>query len=356
MPEPLERGRRRWGRLTAIVAGLILLCAALLRLPLADGDSAQDLVASLASSPGRIGALWWPAVAAVVAASALHYLLAALALKATAGLRLPIRVLEATGVSLVAAVANRMTPAGLGGAAINTRYLSRRGLSIAAAVGAVAALSMLGGIADMLSLVALLTAGAALGGASSWSAVIAVAGRLESSAGSVLRLPLPVLATAAVVAAVIAALVDQRRQLPSSRLAHALRHLPKALRRTLVQVRGLMRRPADLAVLLLSSAGTTVVLAVAMVCSLAAVRHGFSGLHVEDILVAHMIGSAVGSAIPVPAGIGSTEATLAAALVQVSVPLGQAVAAVLLFRLLTFWMPVPLGIVAGARLRRRQAL
>src|SRR3954471_2901926 len=135
--------------LASSMAALVLLGQ---RMPFADGDTLSDLGESLASIPGHISRLWWPPVTLVVAAAAVHYLLAAVTLRAAAGRRSEVPVGEAVAVSLVAAVANRLSPAGLGGAGVNTRFLSKRGMDLAEASGAIAALSLLGAVADLLAL------------------------------------------------------------------------------------------------------------------------------------------------------------------------------------------------------------
>jgi uncharacterized membrane protein YbhN (UPF0104 family) len=57
-----------------------------------------------------------------------------------------------------------------------------------------------------------------------------------------------------------------------------------------------------------------------------------------------------------PAGVGSTEAALIAALATVHIPAAQAATGVLLFRITTFWAPVPAGIASTRWLRRRGGL
>jgi glycosyltransferase 2 family protein len=70
----------------------------------------------------------------------------------------------------------------------------------------------------------------------------------------------------------------------------------------------------------------------------------------------YLTGSAIGSIIPTPGGLGAVEAALTAGLTAAGVPGAVAVSAVLLFRLLTFWLPVPLGWAALDFLERRQDL
>jgi len=50
------------------------------------------------------------------------------------------------------------------------------------------------------------------------------------------------------------------------------------------------------------------------------------------------------------------EAAMATGLVTAGLPLAQAVPAVVLYRVLTFWLLVPPGLLAAAALRRRQLL
>ena len=71
------------------------------------------------------------------------------------------------------------------------------------------------------------------------------------------------------------------------------------------------------------------------------------------IAVVYLTGSAIGSIIPTPGGIGGVEAALTAGLTAAGLPGAVAVSAVLLFRLLTFWLPVPFGWVALNHLERK---
>jgi uncharacterized protein (TIRG00374 family) len=70
----------------------------------------------------------------------------------------------------------------------------------------------------------------------------------------------------------------------------------------------------------------------------------------------YLTGSTLGSIIPTPGGIGAVEAALTAGLTASGVPGAVAVSAVLLFRLLTFWLPVPVGWAALHFLERNHDL
>ena len=79
-------------------------------------------------------------------------------------------------------------------------------------------------------------------------------------------------------------------------------------------------------------------------------------LPIASIAVVYLTGSAIGSILPTPGGIGGVEAALTAGLTAAGLPGAVAVSAVLLFRLLTFWIPVPFGWAALNYLERKQAL
>ena len=72
--------------------------------------------------------------------------------------------------------------------------------------------------------------------------------------------------------------------------------------------------------------------------------------------VVFLAGNAVGSATPTPGGLGGVEAVLAGGLTAVGIPAIQAIPAVLIFRLATFWLPIPAGWVCFEVLQRRGVL
>ena len=66
----------------------------------------------------------------------------------------------------------------------------------------------------------------------------------------------------------------------------------------------------------------------------------------------YLAGAAVATAAPTPGGIGATEAALVAGYTAVGVEASVAFAAVLLFRLITFWLPILPGWLALVTLQR----
>jgi uncharacterized membrane protein YbhN (UPF0104 family) len=135
-----------------------------------------------------------------------------------------------------------------------------------------------------------------------------------------------------------------------------LRAPTTAVARSLAAATQIRHRPRDLVTLLAASAGTTLVLAIAFAISVMAVPHGPPANRFAILLGAYLVGAAAGSAAPTPAGVGSTETALTAMLLAANVSVTPAVQGVLLFRALTFWAPVPIGVLAAGQLRRRSAL
>lgn len=71
------------------------------------------------------------------------------------------------------------------------------------------------------------------------------------------------------------------------------------------------------------------------------------------VLLAFVIASALGLLPFTPGGLGFVEAGLAATLALAGISTGDALVATLVYRLLTFWLPIPIGGVAAWVFRRR---
>jgi uncharacterized protein (TIRG00374 family) len=115
----------------------------------------------------------------------------------------------------------------------------------------------------------------------------------------------------------------------------------------------LLRSPTKLA----TGFGGIILVSLAFVACLDASVRAFGGhLPFATIAVVYLAGNAAGSAVPTPGGIGAIEALLIAGLTGAGLAGVQATSAVLLFRLLTFWLPVLPGWIAFSYLQRKQAL
>jgi uncharacterized membrane protein YbhN (UPF0104 family) len=343
-PPPAGRPRRRVRRSTwVIVVGLaVLALAGWISALTVDRNSGTDLLQLLRLTGDEIAHLHWPFVALVVALAALHYLATAIAARAASGLALPLG--ETLVVQLAAAAANRLTPAGIGGSALTARYFTRRGLPAPAAVGAVAVLAVLGAFSNLLVLVLLVLVATSLGLSGSTHEFVLLARHVTALLGPA-RSPWLWVALVGVAAVVVAVVVIHRRSRPPIRWA--LLAAP---------ARRLARDPKALATLIVASGATTLILSFAFVATIAMVPGPGPTASVTTVMVAFMLGSAAGSAIPVPAGLGSSEAAFVAVLTSLHVPVTHAIEVVLLFRLITFWAPAAFGVLATRRLYKRKAL
>ncbi len=72
--------------------------------------------------------------------------------------------------------------------------------------------------------------------------------------------------------------------------------------------------------------------------------------------IVYLAGNTVGSFAPTPGGLGAVEAVLAAGLTAIGVPAHEAIPAVLIFRIATFWLPIPAGWLSYTVLQRQGTL
>jgi undecaprenyl-diphosphatase len=271
------------------------------------------------------GANWAWAIPAVVF-SMLTYVGAALALSASVKERLS--VARTTLVTLGGSFVNRVTPAKVGGIALNMRYLQKQGVDTAVAASSIGLYQGVG-IAVHLSL--LLTF-------SLW------AGRTVSISDF-----LPSGTVIFVVAAVVLVLIGVVIGVPKIR-----KLFRTVVRPQLAKIRAsfvdLLRSPGRLVVLVFGSA----ILTLSYIGALWASIQAFGGgIPIAGIAVVFLAGASIASAAPTPGGIGAVEAALVAGLTALGLASTVAVPAVFLYRLATFWLPVIPGWIGFTVLQRR---
>jgi glycosyltransferase 2 family protein len=105
------------------------------------------------------------------------------------------------------------------------------------------------------------------------------------------------------------------------------------------------------------SAGANLVLTVAYTFALLASLWSI-GAHpsILGAAIVYLTGNTVGSAALTPGGLVAVEAVMTGALVGIHIPYHQALPAVLIFRIATFWLPIPAGWVSYLRLQRQNVL
>lgn len=227
--------------------------------------------------------------------------------------------------SFVALVA----PAAVGGAALNIRYLQKARVAPGDAAASVGASQV---IALVLHIILLAIFAAVTG----------------TSHDLTFRPPHWTYVALAVLVAVIVAVlaVPPWRRLLRSRVAPTLSQvIPRLL--------DIAQQPARLAV---SVGGALLVTAGYIGCLAVSVRAFGGSVPIAAVAVVFLTGSAIGSAVPTPGGIGAVEAAMSAGLTAAGLPGGVAISAVVLYRTVTFWLPVPLGWAAMHFLQRRDSL
>ncbi|ORV09820.1 lysylphosphatidylglycerol synthase transmembrane domain-containing protein [Mycobacterium celatum] len=258
---------------------------------------------------------WWWALLGL-AVSALTYVGAAAALWACADGSVSFVRLSIMQVANTFAATT--TPAGVGGLALSTRFLQKGGLSALRATTAVALQQSVQVIVHVVLLIIFSTA---------------------AGAGTDLSHFVPRATVLYLIAGVALGIVGAFLFVPTLRrwLATAVRPKLAEVSRDLVE---LAREPQRLGLIVLGCAGTTLGAALALWASVEA----FGGTTTfVTVTVVTMVGGTLASAAPTPGGVGAVEAALIGGLAAFGVPAAVGVPSVLLYRVLTCWLPVFIG-------------
>ncbi|MFF7631545.1 YbhN family protein [Kitasatospora sp. NPDC008050] len=225
-----------------------------------------------------------------------------------------------------------VAPSGLGGMALNTRLLLRAGVAPGPAASSVGAGQLIGLLLHLLQLAFFLwLTGFHPDQESDGDGELAVLG----GAGVLLTVVL-----------VLLAVPHWRRW--------ALGRLRPLTEGSLTRLRDLARHPRHLAVGVLGQLLVSMTLAA---CLYSCVRATGGDARFATVAVAFLLGNALGSTAPTPAGVGGVEFATATLLTATSGLDGtRAAAAVVLFRLITVVLPVLPGWAALGILQRRQAV
>ena len=283
-------------------------------------------LADVSSSWHALQSAHWVWLPVIIASSAVTYLASAAALiGAVPG---PVPFWPTTLTQVASSFVNRVSPANVGGMALNARFLQKSGVSPGAGVAAVGVNALMGAVAHLILLVIFF----ALAGHE-----LAHAFKLPPASKLLLIL--------AVVAALVGIVLATRR---GRRLA-ATRLLP-GLRSAAVSLRTVAASPVKLTLLV----GGSALITLAYIGGLAASVEAFGGrAGIVEIGAVYLGAAAIAAASPTPGGLGAIEAALVAGLTGIGVPPGPAVSAVLTYRLATYWLPVIPGWAAWRLLQRR---
>lgn len=279
-------------------------------------------IAEVRSVIGRANLLWL-----VIAALCGELAVVANSWTILGSARDPLPVGRTVGVQVAAAFTGRTTIAAVGYYAILMAFLERLGVRRTDAVGvlilnraATTAVTVVATIAGLL----VVGNAVPIGHISiPWWAIAAVAG----------------LVVAAV--AFLASPFGRRRVW--SRVMTTIRQLMAAMGPTLrIPLRSVQLIGGEVAFLAFTAAG--------IVATLYAIGASFS---VIQVVAVYIVASNLGQLLPTPGGLGAVEGALVAGLTAIGIPPSTAIAAALVSRVLSFWLPVLPGIVAFRLLQHR---
>ncbi|WP_344020535.1 lysylphosphatidylglycerol synthase transmembrane domain-containing protein [Streptomyces luteireticuli] len=270
----------------------------------------------------------WGWVAAAAAFSALSYFAAAMRLLGFVPEKVPF--LRTVMAQVAGSFVKLVAPAAVGGVALNSRFLQRAGIRPGLAVASVGASELIGLAAHIMLL---LTFGYITGT------------ERTSSPLPPSRTIIGGLLTAAVLVLVVTAIPFLRKFVSTRVRSLFAGVVPRML--------DLLQRPRKL----VNGIGGMLLLTAAFVMCLDTSIRAFGGdMSYASVAVIFLAGNALGSAAPTPGGVGAVEGVLIGALTLAGLPADIATPAVLLYRLLTFWLPVLPGWLCFNQLTRKGAI
>ncbi|MDO8121508.1 lysylphosphatidylglycerol synthase transmembrane domain-containing protein [Isoptericola sp. b490] len=299
--EPVRLTRFSLGTLLTVVLPVVALVVLLARF------NVDQVVAAVEGSDWR-----WSLVSFGLGLAT--FVGAALTVQAFSPVRLPlwrVTLVQAGGAFLALAA-----PAHLGAGALNVRLMVRRGVAASLAVATVALVQ----ISQFVVTLALLVVLSVASGSAAATALLPSEGTLELIAAAVLLL------------AVLGLIAPLRRW--------ALGKIVPMLEQVWPRLIDVLGEPGRVVVALLGNAVLTVGWVLAFDAALAAFGIRLSLIQVAVIYFA---GNLAGSAVPTPGGLGGIEFALIGLLTAAGVNAGVAASAVLLFRVATYWLQIPIG-------------
>ncbi len=283
-------------------------------------------IADVSSSWHALQHVNWAWLPVIIGLSALTYAASAMALIGAVPGHVPFgpAVLTQGASSFI----NRVSPANVGGMALNARFLQKSGTSTPASVAAVGVNALAGAIMHIVLIVVFF----ALAGHD-----LTKAFKLPSASKILLIL--------AVIIAVIGVVLATRpgRRWTRKQLIPGVRSAAGSLRQAAAS-------PVKLGLLF----GGSALITLAYIAGLDASVQAFGGGPGLVVLGAvYLAAAALAAAAPTPGGLGAIEAALVAGLTGVGMQAGPAVSAVLLYRLATYWLPVLPGWLCWRSLQHR---
>ncbi|MFI0982992.1 lysylphosphatidylglycerol synthase domain-containing protein [Streptomyces sp. NPDC021093] len=300
---------------------------------LAGAFAAYFLISTLLENPltDAFARMKWGWVAVAVLFSALSYVAAAMSLLGFVPEK--VSFWQTVKAQVAGSFVKLVAPAAIGGVALNTRFLQRSGVRPGLAVASVGA-SQLFGLGSHIALLMIFGY---------------VTGTEQTSWENPSRTVIAGLLTAAVLAMIVTAVPFLRKFVVTRVRSLFAGVVPRML--------DVLQRPKKL----VTGIGGMVLLTVVFVMCLDASIRAFGEsdtdhLSYATVAVVFLTANAAGSAVPTPGGVGAVEFALIGSLTIAGLPTAIATPAVMLYRLLTFWLPVLPGWLCFNSLTRKGAL
>jgi uncharacterized membrane protein YbhN (UPF0104 family) len=269
----------------------------------------------------------WRWVPALLLASAATYVAATISLLGY--VREKLSFARTLLVQLAGSFTSFVTPPAVGGFAINLRFLQKSGLSTTAAATSVGVSQVVNAVLHFVLLIG-----------------------FAAATGTQTDHALPIPSWAFIVVGAVAAGVLVVLAVPAPRRWLLAKVVPP-VREAAPRLLELVTTPAKL----VEALGGAVLLNLCYIAALWCAMSAFHGsVSLVGVAVVYLAGGAIGSLAPTPGGLGAVEAAMSAGLTAAGMPGAAAVSAVLLYRLATFWLPVPLGWGALKLLQTRNAV
>ena len=240
-----------------------------------------------------------------------------------------IRAIPALLAHFAATYYGLFAPGVVSAVSVNTSFLQRSGVGPATAVASVGVTQVSAVIASLLMVL--------IFGALAGTGPQAV---LTPSEGIVLTVGIIV-----IVFLIALAIAPLRR--------YAMRRIGPYVRQGLPRLLEILQNPRAL----ITGFGGNIVMNLAYIFTLVACLRAYgNNASIPAIALVLLAGSAVASAVPTPGGLGAVEVALTASLTAAGVDAATALSTVLLYRVVTFWIPVPIGWLCSQWLVKRGLL
>ena len=265
---------------------------------------------------------WWILVAFVIGLT--PWFGSALSLKAFSGVK--IKLWDATLAQVAASFVGVAAPAGIGPAGLNLRFLTRQGMTMPVAVATVTVLQ----VYHFITTITLLLL------------IVVISG---TSVASFSFDAMTILWVAAGVIALLAALfaIPKVRKWVWGKVSPIWTQIAPELTRVLANPREMVVAFVGIIIVNAGFIG-------AFGASLAAFGHSLS---FPALAVTFLLSNTAGSVIPTPGGIGPVEAALTGGLTLAGITAAVALSTAVVFRLVTFYIQVPIGWLALRVMQKR---